>query len=174
VVADFPVRAENLVEGNAQPGDAIKLRIERDHTYLLWLAISLEKMARDEVDRLSGANDPDTIEHNKRQIDLLSILADGFAKIVAALQEYSKDPQPILAGKAKEIADWLGAQIQAWWEADEPEARNLLVRVPVFLASMAALGFMGVSGVITTTAVSAIIGGPKAISAAKKLLPRRG
>jgi hypothetical protein len=103
-------------------------RIETDYTYLLCLAISLEKMARDEIARLSVANDPDTIEHNKKQIGLLSILADGFAKI-AALQEYWKDPQPLLAGKAKEVVNWAGTQLQAWWEANAVEGRDLLFRL---------------------------------------------
>lgn len=80
-------------------------RIETDYPSLLLLAISLEKMARDEIDRLSRANDPDTIESNRKQTDLLTILADGFAKIATILEEYSKAPQPFFAGKAKEIVD---------------------------------------------------------------------
>jgi hypothetical protein len=171
------VRIENdLPSAPPRPGgsaEAIALRIERDHTYLLWLAISLEKMARDEIDRLSGANDPDTIEHNKKQIDLLSILADGFAKIAAALQKYSKDPQPVLGGKVKEIADWLGAQIQAWCEANDTEARDWFIRLPVLGISLGALGLTGADMTVATTVVSAIVGGPKVISTAKALLPRR-
>jgi hypothetical protein len=153
--------------------EAITLRIERDHTYLLWLTISLEQMARDEIARLSGANDPDTIEHNKKQIDLLSILADGFAKIAAALQEYSRDPQPVLAGKAKEIAGWVGDQIQAWWEANDTEVRDWCIRLPVIGVSLGALGLTGADMTIATTVVSAIVGGPKVIPTAKALLSRR-
>ena len=68
-------------------------RIETDYASLRLLAISLEKMARDEIARLSGErpNDPYTIESNKKQSDLLSILADGFAKIAAARIERRSD-----------------------------------------------------------------------------------
>jgi hypothetical protein len=57
-------------------------RIETDYADLLSLAISLEKMARDEIARLSSErpNDPFTIESNSKQSDVLAILADGFAK----------------------------------------------------------------------------------------------
>jgi hypothetical protein len=122
-------------------------RIETDYANLLLLAISLEKMARDEIAKLSNErpNDPYTIESNKKQSDLLSILADGFAKIAAALEEYSKDPRPFFAGKAKEIRDWVGAQLKAWWEANEAEARDLCVRLPIFIASIGALNLVGAS-----------------------------
>jgi hypothetical protein len=119
-------------------------RIETDYANLLLLAISLEKMARDEIAKLSNErpNDPYTIESNKKQSDLLSILADGFAKIAAALEEYSKDPRPFFAGKVKEIRDWVGAQLKAWWEANEAEARDLCVRLPIFIASIGALNLV--------------------------------
>jgi hypothetical protein len=155
--------------------EEITLRIERDQTYLLCQAISLERMARDAMARLSdaGANDPDTIEQNQKQIDLLSFLAAGFAQIVATLQEYPKDPQPVLAGKVKETVDWLGAQIQAWWEANDTEARDWFIRLPVIGASLGFLGLMGADMTVATTLVSAIVGGSKVISTAKALLPRR-
>jgi hypothetical protein len=53
-------------------------RIETDYANLLLLARSLEKLARDEIERLSGVrpNDPRAIQENQRQRDLLSILAD--------------------------------------------------------------------------------------------------
>jgi len=76
------------------------LRIETDYVNLLALAISLENMARDEIARLSNErpNDRGTIESNEKQCELLSIIADGFAKISSALIEYSKQPKPLLAG----------------------------------------------------------------------------
>ena len=79
-------------------------RIETDYTSLIFLAISLERMARNEIERVSGErpNDPQTVENNKKQCDLLSILADGFARLSAALVEYSERPQPLLLGKAKQ------------------------------------------------------------------------
>jgi hypothetical protein len=152
-----------------------RLRIETDHVNLLLLALSLERLARDEIARLSGErpNDPYTVESNKKQIDLLVILADGFAKIARALQEYSTDPQPLLAGKAKEAVDGVGTQLKAWWEANTAEAREWCVRLPVFAASLGVLGLTGADMTIATTVVSAIVGGPKVISTAKALLTRR-
>jgi hypothetical protein len=177
VVGQAQIENSGPSSSAAPPGrgvaETITLRIETDHTYLLWLAISLEKMARDEVDRLSSANDPDTIEHNKKQIDLLSILADGFAKIVAALQEYSIDPQPLLAGRVKGLVDWVGAQINAWWAANAAEARDWGVRIPTIGLSIAALGLAGADMHFATPVVSALVGGPKVISTAKALLTHR-
>jgi hypothetical protein len=144
-------------------------RIETDYPNLLFLAISLEKMARDEIARLSNErpNDPYTIESNKKQSDLLSIFADVFAKIAAALEEYSKDPRPFLAGKAKEIRDWVGAQLKAWWEANEAEARDLCVRLPIFIASIGALNLAGADMHFATAAIGASVGGKNAIAAIK-------
>jgi aldehyde:ferredoxin oxidoreductase len=144
-------------------------RIETDYANLLLLAISLEKMARDEIAKLSNErpNDPYTIESNKKQSDLLSILADGFTKIAAALEEYSKDPRPFFAGKAKEIRDWVGAQLKAWWEANEAEARDLCVRLPIFIASIGALNLAGADMHFATAAIGASVGGKNAIAAIK-------
>jgi len=152
--------------GSAGPPAGVS-RIEADYPNLLFLAISLEKIAQDEIDRLSGANDPDTIESNKKQADLLAILADGFAKIAAALEEYSKDPRPFFAGKAKEIRDWVGAQLKAWWEANEAEARDLCVRLPIFIASIGALNLAGADMHFATAAIGASVGGKNAIAAIK-------
>jgi hypothetical protein len=136
---------------------------------LLLLAISLEKMARDEIDRLSGErpNNHHRAESNKKQIDLLSILADGLAKIATALQEYSKDPQSLLAGKAKETVDWVGAQFKAWWEVNAAEGRDLLVRLPVIGASLGAFGLAGADMHFATPLVGALVGGQKVASAIK-------
>jgi hypothetical protein len=62
-------------------------------------------MAREEIGRLSGErpNDSHTIESNKKQCDLLSILVDGFAKLAAALMEYSERRQPILREKPRRL-----------------------------------------------------------------------
>jgi hypothetical protein len=144
------------------------LRIETDHVSLFLLAISLEKMARDEIGRLSNErpNDAHTIARDKKQSDLFSILADGFAKIAAALKEYSKDPQPFFAGRAKEIVDWVGAQFKAWWATNEPEARDWCFRLPVLTASIGARDLVGAMH-FATPVVSTLVGGPKVIAAIK-------
>jgi hypothetical protein len=150
-------------------------RIETDYINLLPFAISLEKMARDEMARLSSErpNDPYTIENNNKQCDLLSILADGFAKLAAALMDYAERPQPLLAGKAKKIADDLGAQFGAWWKKNAGEAIDWAVRIPTLMASIAALGWAGADMSIATAAVSGLVGGPKVISAIKAANKRR-
>jgi len=144
-------------------------RIETDCANLLALAISLEKLARNEIGRLSGErpNDPHTIENNNKQCDLLTILADGFARLAAALTEYSASPQPLLAGKAKRTADDLSIQFEVWWEKNRGEAIDWAVRIPTLTASIAALGWTGANMTYATAAVSALIGGPKVIAAIK-------
>ena len=144
-------------------------RIEADYANLLSLAMSLEKMARDEIARLSNErpNDPYTIESNKKQSDLLSILADGFAKLAAALVEYSKQPQPFFAGKAKEVVDEVAAQFNAWWKANGAQMIDWGIRLPVIIASTGLLGWAGANMTVATTAVSALVGGPKVITAIK-------
>jgi hypothetical protein len=144
-------------------------RIETDYANLLSLAISLEKMARDEIARLSNErpNDPHTIESNKKQSDLLSILADGFAKLAAALVEYSKQPQPFFAGKAKEVVDEVAAQFNAWWKANGAQVVDWGIRLPVIIASTGLLGWAGANMTVATTAVSALVGGPNVITAIK-------
>ena len=150
-------------------------RIEADYINLLCLAISLERMARDEIGRLSGErpNDPHTIENNKKQCDLLSILADGFSRLAAALMEYSEGPQPLLAGKAKKIADDLSAQFEVWWKNNAGEAIDWAVRIPILTASIAALGWTGANMTFATAAVSGLIGGPNAIAAIKAAWKRK-
>jgi len=151
-------------------------RIETDYANLLPLAISLEKMARDEIARLSNErpNDPYTIESNRKQVDLLTILADGFEKIAAALVEYAREPRPFFAGKAQDIVDWVGAQIKAWWDANPVEGRDFCVRLPTFLASIGAVGLLGGHMTDVTTAVlGALIGGPRVITAIKAVNKRR-
>jgi hypothetical protein len=149
-------------------------RIETDYADLLSLAMSLEKMARDEIARLSNErpNDPYTIKSNNKQSDLLSILADGFAKLAAALVEYSRQPQPFFAGKAKEVVDEVAAQFNAWWKANGAQVIDWSIRLPVIIASTSLLGWAGANMTVATTAVSALVGGPNVITAIKKRTKR--
>ena len=175
-VVSPPEPVAGILAASVEPLGLSRMRIETDYTNLLLLAISLEKMARDEIARLSSErpNDPSTIESNKKQSDLLYILAEAFAKFAAALEEYSKRPQPLLAGKAKEVVNWAGTQLQAWWEANAVEGRDLLVRLPVIDASLALFGLAVVDMHFATPLVGALVGGPKAIAAIKAALPTGG
>jgi hypothetical protein len=136
---------------------------------LLLLARSLEKLALGEIERLSSErpNDPFTIKNNKKQRDLLSILANGFAKIAAALEEYSKQPQPVLAGKAKEVVDEVAAQFNGWWKVNGAQPIDWGIRLSVMIASTGLLGWAGANMTVATTAVSALVGGPNVITAIK-------
>jgi hypothetical protein len=150
-------------------------RIEADYINLFCLAISLERMARNEIDRLSGErpNDPHTIEDNKKRCDLLSILADGFSRIAAALAEYSERPQPLLRGKAKQIADEVGAQLKAWWKINAAEATDWCIRLPILSASLGALGLVGADMSFATPVVGVLIGGQKAATVIKATIKRK-
>jgi hypothetical protein len=150
-------------------------RIETDCAYLLALAISHEKLARDEIGRLSGQhpNDPHTIENNKKQRDVLSILADGFARLAAALMEYSEGPQPLLLGKAKQITDEIGARLKAWWNANAAEATDWCIRLPTITASIGAPGLVGADMSFATPLIGVIVGGQKAATVIKAVTKRR-
>ncbi len=150
-------------------------RIETDYANLLALAISLEKMARDEIARLSGErpNDPQTIENNKKQCDLLSILADGFSRIAAVLVEYSERPQPLLWGKTQQIIDQVGAQLKAWWQINAAEATDWCIRLPMLTASIGALGLVGADMSFATPIAGVLVGGQKAATAIKAAIKRR-
>jgi hypothetical protein len=150
-------------------------RIETDYADLLSLAISLEKMARDEIARLSGErpNEPFTIESNNKQSDVLSILADGFARIAAALQEYSEHPQPLLAGKAKQVVDEVAAEFKTWLKANAAETIDWGIRLPIITAFTAALGWAGANMTVATVTVSALVGGQKVIAAVQAAAKHR-
>jgi hypothetical protein len=150
-------------------------RIETDYANLLFLAISLEKLARDEIAKLSGErpNDRQTVENNKKQCDLLSILADGFARLSAALVEYSERPQRLLLGKAKQIVDEVGAQLKAWWKANAAEATDWCIRLPMLTASIGALGLVGADMSFATPVVGVLVGGQKAATVINAAIKRR-
>jgi hypothetical protein len=150
-------------------------RIETDYSYLLFLANSFEKLACDEIARLSGErpNDPQTIEKNRKQCDILSILADGFAGLSAALFEYSERPQPLLLDKAQQIVDEVGAQLKAWWKANAAEATDWCVRLPLLTAWIGALGLVGADMRFATPLVGALVGGQKAATLIKTVIKRR-
>jgi hypothetical protein len=83
------------------------------------------------------------------------------------LQEYSEHPQPLLAGKAKEVVDEVAAQFKTWLKANAVETIDWGIRLPVITAFTAALGWAGADMTIATAAVSALVGGQKVITAIK-------
>jgi hypothetical protein len=147
-------------------------RIATDYPALLSLARSLGRMAREEIERLEGArpNDTERAEINRRQCDLLTILADGFARIAAALEAVAEDPhQALLLGKASEIVQEVGEQLTAWWKSNAAEAIDWAVRIPVVVGSIPMLAWGGADMTVGTTMVGVLVGGQKVV----KVLTRR-
>jgi hypothetical protein len=125
---------------------------------LLSLARSLERMARDEIERLEGANDPEIIEGNSGQIELLTILADGFAKITVALEAVSENPnEPVLLGKAGEIVAGVSEGLNAWWEKNRAGIIDFGMEIALFATGVSLLGWAGADVKVATAAVVAMV-----------------
>lgn len=77
-----------------------------------------------------------------------------------------------MAGKAEKIADEVGAQLKAWWEANAADARDLCIRLPIFTASIGALGLAGADMYFATPMVGVLVGGQKMITAIKVVKKR--
>ena len=167
-VGEQPVEVYTI--GPFGPGSAEHRisRIATDYPALLPLARSLEQMAREEIEILEAArpNDPERAEANRRQRDLLTILADGFARIAAALEAVAHNPhQPLLLGKASKIVLEVGEQMTAWWSKNAAEAVDWAIRIPVVVASVPMLAWGGADMTIGTTIIGALVGGPKVAAA---------
>jgi hypothetical protein len=157
--------------GRAQQQDRAgrqRSRIETDYPALLPLARLYERVARDEIERLDGErpNEPEAIERNARQRGLLTVLAEGFAQIAAALQAFATDPnQPVLLGKAHEVVNSVGEQVTAWLKANAAELTDLGMRLSIMTGAIATLGGAGANMTIATGVVSARVFGPKVAAA---------
>jgi hypothetical protein len=129
---------------------------------LLQLTRLYERLARDAIEELDGArpNEPESIERNARQRELLTMLADGFARIAAALEALASDPnQPVLLGKAAEIVQEVSEQLAKWWNDNAQEAIGWAIKIPVFVASLPLLGWAGADMTYATIAMGAMVGG---------------
>jgi hypothetical protein len=147
-------------------------RLKQDHDELLRLAVSLERMARDEIDRLCSErpNDPAAIRKNEMQRELLLVLAEGFNQIASALSALHEQPnQSILLRRAREVIATVGIDVTRWWERNGAEAVDWGMRLPVFVAGVAGLGWAGANMSVGTAAVAAIVGGSKVASVIKNL-----
>jgi hypothetical protein len=145
-------------------------RLEHDHAELLLLATSLGRMARNEIQKLDSEppNDPETIATNNRQRELFHIFADGFEQIASALTALSNKPtEPVLLSNASDIVNGVGKQINAWCRKNAADAVDWGIRVPVMAAGVAVLGWAGADMTIATSAVAALVGGPKVLSIIK-------
>lgn len=143
--------------------------IQQSAANILALAILLQQLARDRIEVLRGANDPDTIERNRGELDLLATIADGLAHIIEALQEYADDPQPFFLGRVGEIANNLTEELKKWWEDHKGEAINLsFMGLVTYMMNLAGADMHIMTGTIVAT-----IGGPKAFQALRSFQKRR-
>jgi hypothetical protein len=149
----------------------ITQRIKQDREDLLMLSQSLAQMAFDEIERLDAArpNDPDRIKDQERQRELLKIFADGFARIAHALTVLDVDlNHPVKLSKAAKAVESVGNGINRWWKANEDEAIDWALRIPVLTAGVAALGWAGANMTVGTTVVAALVGGTRVLKAIGK------
>jgi transcriptional regulator with XRE-family HTH domain len=148
-----------------------KLRIDQDHEELLLLAISLAEIAKREIERRRDArpNDPAAMKRNNSELELLEIFAKGFQKIATALASLSASSyEPLLLAKAQELVTSVGNQLNTWWHRNGEDAIDWGVRVPVFGAGVALLGWAGANMTIATSAIAAIVGGSKVVEVLRR------
>ena len=168
-------RSEPATSKSAARRSGVVGRLQEHHTELASLAFSLSKLAEAKIDELDHElpNDPEAVARNKTQRELLTILADGFKKIADALQDIvDNTPEPILLGKAADIVNSVGAAVNDWWARSKNDAIDMSVKIPVFTAGVAALGWAGANMTVATSAIAAIVGGPKLIASITKKKPR--
>jgi hypothetical protein len=145
-------------------------RIQRDHSELLLLALSLSQIARTEIERLDAAppNDPDTVVQYNRHRELLQIFAEGFDRIAKAVAAFAAKPnEPILLGKAADVVNSVGDQVTKWWKENGTDVADWAIRLPILTGGIAALGWAGADMVVGTTAIAALVGGDKVLKAIK-------
>ncbi|MDO9297210.1 hypothetical protein [Bradyrhizobium sp.] len=167
------VSNERLVHVDARANSTnsvVVSRIKRDRVQLLSLAQSLHVLAREEIARLDAnlPNDPDRIARHKKQRELMKIFADGFEQISKALTALETSPnEPVLLGRAGRVVGSMGETLTTWWKENGAEAMDWAIRVPVFVGGVAMLGWAGADMTVGTTAMAALVGGQKVLSAIK-------
>lgn len=160
--------------GRSVPDDASPERertladrhIEKNCAELLTLALSLVQLARDEIEELDRErpNDPIVCERNQGQRELLLTFADGFDRIASALRDLLPNPsEPLLLGKAREVVNSIGQEINIWWTKNAHEAVDWCMRIPALGIGVGVLGLAGADMTVATSAIVALVGGPKVI-----------
>lgn len=146
--------------------------IERNGAHIFALAISLERMARNEIERLENEypNDPQIIERHKSQRELLTIFAEGFRNIAEALEAVGQNQyQPVFLGIAAKIIGGVAAELSKWWDKHAAEAVDWAIRLPILTASIATFNLAGADMTYGTGLAAAAVGGEKVIQALEHL-----
>lgn len=156
--------------GTTEAGSPAQVgRIGQNPGEILALAISLEGLARHRIDVLRGANDPEAIERNKDELDLLEKLAAKLAEIAAALQDYGNNPQPLFLGRAATVVNGLADLLRGWLEGHKAEAADWLVRLPTIALATTMCSLAGANMLVATTTIAGLVGGEKALRALQGL-----
>lgn len=167
--------ADATVAGGPTPPPAQPLSIEKNATYYLLLARSLERQALDEIEKLKGQrpNDARGLERHERELDLLSMFAAGFAEIAAALEAVLTDQdQPVLTGKALAVAKTFADKLSAWWEAHGDGIVLSGVQIGLVGAGVAMLGLLNVTPNLAASIVGALVGGKEVVAAIRAYTKR--
>ena len=69
---------------------------------------------------------------------------------------------------AAAVVNEVGKNVSAWWDENGAEAVGWGIRLPVFAAGVALLGWAGANMTVATTAVGALVGGKPVIDAMRK------
>ncbi len=146
-------------------------RFNRDGAALKDLSATLAKLARNEIAALDAErpNDPDAAARNRRFRDLIVMFAEGFERIALAITAAMEAPhEPVLLGRVKVIVDEVGQQISQWFRDNAADVADFGIRLPTMVAGVAALGWAGANMTVATTAVAALVGGPKVVQMLKR------
>ena len=152
----------------AKSDRSVDERIAQDRNELLLLASTLAVLARAEIQRIDEErpNDPVVITMNTKQRELLVIFANGFERIATSLAQLeSAQSKQLSLGKASKAVRAVAKEVNSWWKNNAPEAIDWGVRIPTFVAGVAALGWAGANMTIATSAIAAMVGGTKVIDA---------
>jgi hypothetical protein len=109
----------------------------------------------------SKPNDAESLVKQNEFIVFLEMVAAGLAKLADALDEAihagtNGSPEPVLLGKAGDIARQLGTDVTAWLEQNRTNLVDCTMRIGVFAASYVFLNACGVDG-ITASIVSGLV-----------------
>jgi hypothetical protein len=135
------------------------------------LANYLANVAKDEIAALDAElpNDIDAAERNKKLREILTLFADGLERIASALQDaISKPRERRLLLRAKEAVEELGRDVSNWIAKNKADVVDCGMRLQLIAAGVALLGTAGAEMTVATTAVAAMVGGPRVIEAFKR------
>ena len=145
--------------------------LEEKSAEIYLLSKSLGQMAREEIDRLDAtrANDPARRTIIAKQRELLVVFAEGFEKIAAALLPTDAETKNSRNfDKAKKAISNLARGLDSWWNKNQDDAVDWIVRIPDLTAGVGALNLVGANMTVATSAVAALVGGSKVIDVIRK------